>query len=94
MNLASGRLLLQTAIFVIGLTAVACAETAAFPDREFQAKFDYCKTRHGVSGQGYHGAFPIPRLAGQQPEYIKNQLRAFIDHKAREQSSCLLSRMS
>src|SRR6516162_4575018 len=81
MNVASARLLWQTAIFVIGLTAIACAETAAFPDREFQAKFDYCKTCHGVSGQGYHGAFPIPRLAGQQPEYIENQLRAFIEHR-------------
>ena len=85
MNVASARLLWQTAIFVIGLTAIACAETAAFPDREFQAKFDYCKTCHGVSGQGYHGAFPIPRLAGQQPEYIENQLRAFIEHRRREQ---------
>lgn len=46
--------------------------------QELQAKLLYCKTCHGISAQGFRGAFPIPRLAGQQPEYIKNQLDAFI----------------
>jgi cytochrome c553 len=45
------------------------------------AKLQYCKTCHGQSGQGYHGYFPMPRLAGQQPQYIENQLRAFIEHR-------------
>ncbi len=44
-----------------------------------EAKFLYCKTCHGVQGQGFRGAFPIPRLAGQQPAYIENQLHAFIE---------------
>jgi cytochrome c553 len=81
MILAIARLLLQTGILVFAATAMARAETATFSDRELQAKLDYCKTCHGVHGQGYHGAFPIPRLAGQQPEYIENQLRAFIEHR-------------
>ena len=34
-----------------------------------------------MSAQGYYGYFPIPRLAGQQPEYLKNQLRAFIERR-------------
>lgn len=46
--------------------------------QELQAKLLYCKTCHGISAQGFRGAFPIPRLAGQQPDYIKNQLAAFI----------------
>jgi cytochrome c553 len=54
---------------------------AAVPMQEFEAKFAYCKTCHGVSGQGFRGAFPMPRLAGQQPEYLKNQLQAFIDRR-------------
>src|ERR1700730_13170321 len=41
----------------------------------------YCKTCHGLSGQGYHGYYAMPRLAGQQPKYIENQLRAFIEHR-------------
>ena len=47
----------------------------------FEAKLQYCKTCHGLSGQGYRGYFPMPRLAGQQPEYIENQLRAFIERR-------------
>jgi cytochrome c553 len=81
MSLAIARLLLQTGILVFAATAMARAETATFSDRELEAKFDYCKTCHGVYGQGYHGAFPIPRLAGQQPEYIENQMRAFVEHR-------------
>jgi cytochrome c553 len=47
----------------------------------FQAKLEYCKTCHGLSGEGYRGYFPMPRLAGQQTKYIENQLRAFIERR-------------
>jgi cytochrome c553 len=46
-----------------------------------QAKLSYCKDCHGPSAQGYVGYFPIPRLAGQQPEYLENQLQAFVEHR-------------
>jgi len=46
-----------------------------------QAKISYCTDCHGPAAQGYRGYFPIPRLAGQQPEYLENQLRAFIEHR-------------
>jgi|GEM_PF-259355 cytochrome c553 len=49
--------------------------------QELQAKVAYCKTCHGPEGQGFRGAYPMPRLAGQQPEYLENQLRAFIDRR-------------
>ena len=55
--------------------------TAAVSEQELKAKTDYCKTCHGVSGQGFRGSFPMPRLAGQQPEYLTNQLQAFIDRR-------------
>ena len=48
---------------------------------EFAAKMDYCQDCHGPSAQGYRGFYPIPRLAGQQPEYLKNQLQAFVEHR-------------
>jgi cytochrome c553 len=48
---------------------------------ELKAKTDYCKTCHGLSGQGFRGSYPMPRLAGQQPEYLQNQLQAFIDRR-------------
>jgi len=48
---------------------------------ELGGKLEYCQDCHGTSGQGYYGYYPIPRLAGQQPEYIKNQLRAFNERR-------------
>ncbi len=48
---------------------------------DVQGKISYCKDCHGVSAQGFNGYYPIPRLAGQQPEYLQNQLRAFIEHR-------------
>jgi cytochrome c553 len=51
------------------------------PASELQAKMAYCENCNGVSGRGFQGYYPIPRLAGQQPEYIKNQLQAFIGRR-------------
>src|SRR6202162_4180092 len=75
---------LLTAAFAIVVSAAARAEdkgNAAVPKQELEAKIAYCKTCHGVSGQGFRGSFPMPRLAGQQPEYLQNQLQAFIDRR-------------
>jgi len=63
-------------------TASAHAESKVGPGvspQTLKAKTDYCKTCHGIEGQGFRGSFPMPRLAGQQPEYIANQPQAFID---------------
>jgi cytochrome c553 len=72
---------------MIAALAVACAAAARAQDkgavsqRDLEAKIQYCKTCHGVSGQGYRGAYPMPRLAGQQTEYLENQLKAFIERR-------------
>ena len=75
--------ILLTAAFAAMVFAAARAEdqAAAVPKQEFEAKVAYCKTCHGLSGQGFRGSFPMPRLAGQQPEYLKNQLQAFIERR-------------
>ena len=73
-----------TAAFLIAVSAATEAEDKAkadFSQQELQAKIAYCKTCHGVSGQGFRGSYPMPRLAGQQPEYLTNQLQAFIDRR-------------
>ena len=57
------------------------AGTASVSKRDLQAKIEYCKTCHGLAGQGFRGAVPMPRLAGQQPEYLENQLRAFVERR-------------
>ena len=72
------RLILQAPMLAVIFPAVGCADEMGTPARQggLVAKLEYCKTCHGLSGQGYLGYFPMPRLAGQQPEYIEAQLRA------------------
>jgi len=84
MNLRS---IWQTSALVFALAAVSLpvhSQTSASPSvpaQALKAKTDYCKTCHGIEGQGFRGSFPMPRLAGQQPEYLANQLQAFIDRR-------------
>ena len=81
MKLIISLLAMQTAIAaIIFATAerVDGAARRAAPRGTVQAKIEYCKDCHGLSGQGYHGYLTMPRLAGQNPEYLQNQLQDFI----------------
>lgn len=70
------------AIFLITSTLAGHSEELdAVAPRDLQAKINYCKTCHGINGQGFRGAYPMPRLAGQQTEYLENQLQAFIERR-------------
>ena len=69
---------LLTAIFIVAGHAEERGQAAR---GGLEAKLEYCKTCHGLQGQGYLGYFPMPRLAGQQPDYIEAQLRAFIERR-------------
>ena len=73
-----------------GLLALGCATAvrsqAATPagtvsQRDVAAKLAYCEICHGVNAQGFHGYYPIPRLAGQQTDYLKSQLQAFVERR-------------
>jgi cytochrome c553 len=64
---------LQIAALLIALPAAGYAETA-------QERAGYCKNCHGESGQGFHGYYTAPRLAGQQVQYILNAFKALADH--------------
>ncbi len=76
------RLILQTAVLAMAFSSSGHAQEAMAAVRGgLEGKLEYCKTCHGLSGQGYLGYFPMPRLAGQQPEYIEAQLRAFIERR-------------
>ena len=70
----SFHLAAQTAILTVAVVGASRAD-------DVQAKLSYCKDCHGPSAQGYRGFFPIPRLAGQQTEYLENQLQAFVEHR-------------
>src|SRR5664280_2498257 len=84
MRVISIRWALLTAVLAIVFSTASRADDrdrTDFSTRGLQAKIEYCKTCHGLSGQGYHGFYPIPRLGGQQTQYIENQLQAFIEHR-------------
>jgi cytochrome c553 len=70
--------ILLTAALAIAASAAVHAQVST---QELRAKTDYCKTCHGVAAQGFRGSFPMPRLAGQQPEYLENQLQAFVERR-------------
>ncbi len=79
----SRSLLLATIILILPNLAARAEEkgAAAVDPQALKAKTDYCKTCHGLNGQGFRGSYPMPRLAGQQPEYLLNQLQAFIERR-------------
>jgi cytochrome c553 len=78
MKVISLRLALQMAVLASVVTAAAHAEETS--EQALQAKIQYCTYCHQPSGEGYPSA-SIPRLAGQQTEYLLNQLQAFIDRR-------------
>lgn len=84
LRLRAGRLrpaLLATFLAATVSVAGFAHARVASPRGGLQAKFLYCKTCHGLEAQGYRGYFPMPRLAGQQPQYLTDQLRAFIERR-------------
>jgi cytochrome c553 len=45
-----------------------------------EAKIQYCTGCHGRAGHGYRGYFAIAQLAGQQEQYLENQLSSIGSH--------------
>ena len=82
MKIISLPLALPAAVLAIVFAGTGQAqERGGLSSTDLQAKIQYCKTCHGLSGQGFRGAYPMPRLAGQQPEYLENQLHAFVERR-------------
>src|SRR6516165_12436101 len=77
MKLVGSHLILPTAALVLASLPAARAEDT----KEVAAKLAYCEVCHGVAAQGFRGYYPIPRLAGQQTEYLENQIKAFNEHR-------------
>ncbi len=84
MKIVNLKLALPGAIVAAAFAAAGSAhamDAPAVSTAAVAAKIGYCQDCHGRAGQGYYGYFPIPRLAGQQTQYIENQLQAFIEHR-------------
>jgi cytochrome c553 len=81
MKIIGLKLALPAVLAIAFVSPGRAVERDVVPSKDFDAKVQYCKTCHGLLGQGFRGAYPMPRLAGQQPEYLENQLRAFIERR-------------
>jgi cytochrome c553 len=91
-TLVAVQIVTQTFVLeTIFVTTGHAEDRAAVSQKELQAKMAYCNTCHGPSGQGFRGFDPIPRLAGQPVQYLKNQLNAF---SARGRSSNIMYNVS
>jgi cytochrome c553 len=77
---AGAALIFPAAVLALSLASPAVAQDSV-SKAEADAKLRYCEVCHGASAQGFHGYYPIPRLAGQPTEYLKNQLQAFVEHR-------------
>jgi cytochrome c553 len=75
--------ILATVVLAAGRADDAAARTRRHPRvvEHVSSKFEYCTDCHGPSARGYRAYLTMPRLAGQQPEYLANQLRAFAERR-------------
>lgn len=69
------------AAVVLAVVSAGGAYAAGLSEKTIVAKMNYCEVCHGVQARGFVGYFPVPRLAGQQVEYIENELKGFVDRK-------------
>jgi cytochrome c553 len=84
MKVINVQFTLPLALLAIAFSATGSAvarDGSAVSKGAVEAKISYCKDCHGPSAQGYRGFYPIPRLAGQQPKYLENQLQAFVERR-------------
>jgi cytochrome c553 len=91
-SLRSALYTILAIVFAVGGQAVG-AGTSTHSQGQLQARIEYCKTCHGLSGEGYRGFVPIPRLAGQQSEYFDNQLRAFVERRRQNRYMYVVARV-
>src|SRR6516162_9963559 len=97
---SSGLALCASLLFCLPIRAGLVAEPARANDlgasavskQDLQDKSAYCEQCHGSSARGFRGYYPIPRLAGQQAEYLKNQLQAFAEGRRKNNIMLNVSR--
>lgn len=79
---ASGAALATNILALVLTPAGQAADMGGhgFHKGALQAKIEYCTKCHGPSGRGYRGSYQIPRLAGQQVQYLENQFKALSEH--------------
>ena len=74
------RLALTAGLLAIVLPAAARAQDSG-DKQTVESKIRYCKDCHGQQGQGFQGAYPVPRLAGQTFAYLQAKAEVILEHK-------------
>jgi cytochrome c553 len=69
----------SAAVLALFLATATYAEENSKND--VQTKIQYCKACHGQNGQGFPGAYPVPRLAGQTVPYLINKFGVITEHR-------------
>jgi cytochrome c553 len=67
------KIVMQAAVLAIFMPAAVHAS-------DVDEKLGYCRNCHGKHYEGFTGYYIAPRLAGQQAEYLENQLKAIGKH--------------
>ncbi len=67
------RVVVQAAVLAIFMPAVVHAG-------DVEEKMGYCRKCHGEHFQGFNGYYTAPRLAGQQQQYLEDQLKGLSKH--------------
>jgi cytochrome c553 len=80
------RLVLPAVLLAAVLPAASHAEGEG-DKTTVEAKIRYCKDCHGQQGQGFLGAYPVPRLAGQTFAYLKAKAEVILEHKRDNQAA-------
>ncbi len=74
------RLALSAGLLAVVFPAASRAEDSA-SKQTVEAKIRYCKDCHGQQGQGFSGAYPVPRLAGQTTAYLESRIDVITEHR-------------
>ena len=74
------RLALTAGLLATVLPAAGRAQDSS-EKQTVESKIRYCKDCHGQQGQGFQGAYPVPRLAGQTVAYLQAKADVILEHK-------------
>ena len=74
------RLALTAGLLAIVLPAAGRAQDSG-DKQTVESKIRYCKDCHGQQGQGFQGAYPVPRLAGQTFAYLQAKSDVILEHR-------------
>jgi cytochrome c553 len=69
------------ALFLAAVFPAASYAQSSGDKQTVEAKIRYCKDCHGQQGQGFLGAYPVPRLAGQTFAYLQAKAEVIMEHK-------------